>query len=143
MSLGSFSDQDDDNFNPELNTTPMIDVMLVLLMVFMISFSAATQRININVPKTQGTITSNPNNKIVNIAINEQGTLYWNTEIIRWDQLKNRTELAAQQQPQPEIHISAARTTLYDTIAKLMSTIQTSGITSISLVTAPESSSSK
>ena len=136
MAMGSLSDSDDD-FNPEINTTPLVDVMLVLLIIFIITIPVINQSVKIDLPRaTSQAQDLKPEN--INLDIDAQGQIYWNREAIDASQLQIRIATAAQKTPQPELHLRAERTTQYEKVAQVMAAAQTGGLSKIGFVTEPE-----
>ena len=136
MSMGSLSDSDDD-FNPEINTTPLVDVMLVLLIIFIITIPVINQSVKIDLPRA----TSQPQDlkpENINLDIDAQGQIYWNREAIDASQLQIRIATAAQKTPQPELHLRAERTTQYEKVAQVMAAAQSGGLSKIGFITEPE-----
>jgi biopolymer transport protein ExbD len=136
MAMGSLSDSEDD-FNPEINTTPLVDVMLVLLIIFIITIPVINQSVTIDLPRA----TSQPQDlkpENINLDIDAQGQLYWNREAIDASQLQIRIATAAQKTPQPELHLRAERTTQYEKVAQVMAAAQTGGLGKIGFITEPE-----
>ena len=136
MAMGSLSDSDDD-FNPEINTTPLVDVMLVLLIIFIITIPVINQSVKIDLPKASSQPQDlKPDN--INLDIDAQGQLYWNREAIDASQLQIRIATAAQKSPQPELHLRAERTTQYEKVAQVMAAAQSGGMGKIGFITEPE-----
>jgi biopolymer transport protein ExbD len=137
MAMGSLSDSDDD-FNPEINTTPLVDVMLVLLIIFIITIPVMNHSVKIELPQASNQPNeTKPEN--INLAIDAEGKMYWNTEIIDMTQLDARVAAAALVKPQPELHLRVARTTQYEKVAQVMATAQTGGLNKIGFITDPQS----
>jgi biopolymer transport protein ExbD len=137
MAMGSLSDSDDDDFNPEINTTPLVDVMLVLLIIFIITIPVINQSVKIDLPRA----TSQPQDlkpENINLDIDAKGQIYWNREAIDASQLEIRIATAAQKTPQPELHLRAERTTQYEKVAQVMAAAQTGGLSKIGFITEPE-----
>jgi biopolymer transport protein ExbD len=135
MAMGSLSDADDD-FNPEINTTPLVDVMLVLLIIFMITIPVMSQRVKIDLPHAVGQPEqTKPDN--INLAIDAEGKVYWNNDMLEFGQLTARIAEAARKDPQPELHLRAERTTQYEKIAQVMAAAQSGGLRKIGFVTDP------
>ena len=129
MSLGSLGDSEDE-LNPEINTTPLVDVMLVLLIIFMITIPVMNHAVKIDLPHaTNQPNETKPDN--INLSIDEGGKVYWNAEEIAPDQLQARIDAAAKQDPQPEIHIRGARTVQYEKVAQVMTAVQRAGLRKI------------
>lgn len=136
MGMGSLSDSDDD-FNPEINTTPLVDVMLVLLIIFIITIPVMNHAVKIDLPKAS----SQPDQvkpESINLSIDATGNVFWNEEKIDSSELGARIAVAAQKQPQPELHLRAERTTQYEKVAQVMSAAQSGGLSKIGFVTDPE-----
>jgi biopolymer transport protein ExbD len=134
--MGSLSDSEDD-FNPEINTTPLVDVMLVLLIIFIITVPVMNHSVKLDLPRA----TSQPNQtkpENINLSIDAQGKVYWNNEVIDDGELRNRIAAAAQKEPQPELHLHAERTTQYEKIAQVMSAAQAGGLGKIGFITDPQ-----
>lgn len=136
MAMGSLSD-DDDDFNPEINTTPLVDVMLVLLIIFIITIPVINDNVKIDLPQA-----TNQHNEIqpenINLSINSQGVVYWNTEIIDDKQMSARIAEASKRTPQPELHLRAERTTQYEKIVQVMAAAQSGGLRRIGFITDPQ-----
>jgi len=136
MAMGSLSEADDD-FNPEINTTPLVDVMLVLLIIFIITIPVINQSVKIDLPRA-----TNQRNEIkpdnIKLSIDAQGLMYWNTEIIDATQMNARIAEASKKIPQPELHIRAERTTQYEKIVEIMTAAQTGGLSKIGFITDPK-----
>ncbi len=136
MAMGSLSDADDD-FNPEINTTPLVDVMLVLLIIFIITIPVMNHSVKIDLPRaTNQRDEIKPEN--INLSIDAQGLMYWNTEIIDAAQMNTRIAEASKKTPQPELHIRAERTTQYEKIVEIMAAAQSGGLSKIGFVTDPK-----
>ena len=136
MSMGSLSEADDD-FNPEINTTPLVDVMLVLLIIFIITIPVMNHSVNIDLPRASNQPDLvKPEN--INLAIDAQGQVFWDAQAIDPDQLQQRIALAAAKNPQPELHLRAERTTQYEKVAQVMAAAQSGGLGKIGFITDPE-----
>ena len=135
MAMGSLSDSDDD-FNPEINTTPLVDVMLVLLIIFMITIPVINHSVKIDLPRAA----NQPNQvkpETINIAIDNDGRVYWNAFQIDEATMKTRIAEASRQQPQPELHLRADRKTMYERVAQVMAAAQSGGLSKIGFITEP------
>ncbi len=137
MAMGSLSDNEDD-FNPEINTTPLVDVMLVLLIIFIITIPVMNHSVKIDLPQA----TTQPDDvkpDHISLSIDENGIVRWGEDAVDPEQLAARIVTAAQKTPQPELHLQAARTVQYDKVAKVMAAAHNGGLTKIGFVTEPES----
>ncbi len=135
MAMGSLSGQDDD-FNPEINTTPLVDVMLVLLVIFIMTIPVLNHSVKIDLPRASSQPDESKPDSI-NLSIDAAGQAFWNSEAIDAQQLQVRIATAAQAQPQPELHLRAERTTQYEKVAQVMAAAQAGGLTKIGFMTEP------
>jgi biopolymer transport protein ExbD len=136
MSFGSFGEQDGARPMAEINTTPMVDVMLVLLVIFIITAPLLTHSVKIDLPKA----TSHPNltrPDHIALSINGAGNIYWNGELIDKSLLAQRLAAAARIDPQPELHLRADKTTQYQILAEVMAEAGKAGLTRIGFVSDP------
>jgi len=136
MAMGTLSEGDDD-FNPEINTTPLVDVMLVLLIIFIITIPVMNNKIPVDLPRA----TSQPDQlkpENINLSIDAAGTVYWNDTPITMAELDTNIAAAAQKSPQPELHLRAERTTEYEKVAQVMAAAQAGGLSKIGFVTDPQ-----
>ncbi len=137
MAMGTLSDQSDDDFNPEINTTPLVDVMLVLLIIFIITIPVINHSVKLDLPKAS----TQPNDakpETVNLSIDAQGKLFWNNKPLAEADLPLQIAQAAQKTPQPELHLRAERTTQYEKVAQVMAAAQNGGLTKIGFITEPK-----
>ncbi|MEM4988606.1 biopolymer transporter ExbD [Collimonas sp. H4R21] len=136
MGMGSLSDSDDD-FNPEINTTPLVDVMLVLLIIFIMTIPVMNHAVKIDLPRAANQPDqAKPEN--ISLSIDADGKLFWNDEVVDRNELNARIAVAAQKQPQPELHLRAARTVQYEKVAQVMAAAQSGGLGKIGFVTDPD-----
>jgi biopolymer transport protein ExbD len=128
----------DDKPMSEINTTPLVDVMLVLLIIFLITIPVITQSVAVDLPKAANIPTeTKPEN--INIAIDAEGNVYWNTaKIPSQDALLERIKMVATMDPQPEIHIRGDRATQYEYVGRVMVMCQRGGIQKVGFITEPD-----
>jgi biopolymer transport protein ExbD len=121
----------------EINVTPLVDVMLVLLIIFMITAPMMQHRIRIDLP--QASMITNPEAppEPIDLAIKEDGTLYWNDSQISDLELKAQLAVSAQKTVQPELQIRAEKNTRYEIVAKVMADAKNQGMVKIGFVTTP------
>lgn len=135
MSFGT-QDSNDDVMN-EINMTPLVDVMLVLLIVFIITVPVMKHAVNVDLPRASNEPeVIKPKN--ISLSIDAQGQYHWDKEAISDDELENRLRAAATQDPQPDLHIHGDKEVRYERVAKAMAAAQTTGIRKIGFVTNPE-----
>lgn len=128
---------DESDLVSEINMTPLVDVMLVLLIIFIITIPVINHAVKINLPKVQSQANTAPAEKI-NLSIDAQGNILWNAVAINESDLKRSLLKSAQQTPQPELHLSADRQIAYERVARIMALAQTSGITKLGFLTDPQ-----
>jgi biopolymer transport protein ExbD len=130
-------DEDEDGIMAAINTTPLVDVMLVLLIIFLITIPVVTHTVPLQLPKeaNQPTITQ-PGN--VTIAVDQTGRVWWNEEGLagRAD-LTARLDGAAAKAPQPELHIRGDKDVAYEHVGRVLAAAQRAGITKVSFITEP------
>jgi biopolymer transport protein ExbD len=129
---------DDDKAISEINVTPLVDVMLVLLIIFLITIPVITQSVKVELPKAANIPTqTKPEN--INIAVDREGNMYWNTMLVpTQDALLNRIKAVAVMDPQPEIHVRGDRGTAYEHIGRVIVLAQRGGIQKIGFITEPD-----
>lgn len=121
----------------EINTTPLVDVMLVLLVIFIITAPLLTHAVKIDLPQaTSQPIVDKP--EIISIAINEAGQLFWNDAPLVAGELKQKLAQIANQKPQPELQIRADKATRYQMLAEVMADAQNAGVTKLGFVSEPQ-----
>jgi biopolymer transport protein ExbD len=128
---------DDEKPMSEINTTPLVDVMLVLLIIFLITIPVITQSVKVELPKAANIPTqTKPEN--INIAVDVEGNVYWNTMLVTQDQLLERLRAVATQDPQPEVHVRGDRGTKYEHIGRVIVLCQRSNILKVGFITEPD-----
>jgi biopolymer transport protein ExbD len=134
----STSEEGEDRAMSEINVTPLVDVMLVLLIIFIITIPVITQSVKVELPKATNQATqTKPEN--INIAVDKEGNVYWNTALVPTQEvLLDRLKGVAVMQPQPEIHIRGDRLTKYEYVGRVMVMCQRSGIAKVGFITEPD-----
>ena len=126
----------------EINMIPLIDVMLVLLVIFIVAAPLQTHSVRIELPKASSQ-PSQTKPETIQLSIKADGTVYWNSERIEDATLATHMRVAANQSPQPEVHIRADSATPYQTIATVMSAAARAGLHKIGFVTDPSKNINK
>jgi len=134
MAFGGFNDDRKQAPMADINVTPMVDVMLVLLVIFIIAAPLFTHSIKLDLPSAQSAPSPDKPDTI-SLSIDGAGKIYWNNEAVEQAELGNRLAVAAKKQPQPELQLRADKSTRYEVIAQVMSAAQTSGMTKMGFVT--------
>lgn len=123
----------------EINTTPLVDVMLVLLVIFIITAPILTHAVKIDLPQaTSQPLPDQPD--VISIAINESGQLFWNDVPLVNGELAQKLLQIADQEPQPELQIRADKATRYQVLAEVMAEAQNAGVTKLGFVSEPKAS---
>lgn len=126
----------------EINTTPLVDVMLVLLVIFIITAPLLTHAVKIDLPQASSQpLPEKP--ELVSVSIDAVGKYYWNNQPLTQVELKTKLGIAAKQVPQPELNIRADKETRYQLLASLMADINNAGITKLGFVSEPVSKPKK
>ena len=118
----------------DINMTPLIDVMLVLLVIFMITAPLMTSSLKLDLPRAEGAKPSDAG-QFLTVAVNGQGQLYWGDEKIAADALKQRIREAALRNPATEVQLRADQSVPYGRIAELIGLVQDGGLSRIGFVT--------
>ena len=120
-----------------INTTPLVDVMLVLLIIFLITSPVVVKSVKINLPVERNLVLkTKPEN--INLAVTKDGDVYWNRGQITNDELLSKLKVESQKNPQPEVHIRGDQATRYESIGKVIMTAQRAGIAKVSFITTPQ-----
>ena len=135
MNVGSASGEDE--VNATINTTPLVDVMLVMLIIFLITVPVVTQTIAVNLPKETNVIrVTKPEN--IELSVSKDGDVYWNTKLIPdMEELVKRLGKESVKNPQPEVHIRGDDKTRYESVGRVIFAAQRAGIMKINFVTEP------
>ncbi len=139
MAFGGF-DTRDGPMRPmaEINTTPLVDVMLVLLVIFIITAPLLTHAIRLDLPSAQAPVSAE-RPETITLSIDARERLFWNDAPLADAQaLRERLQQAAGRTPQPELHLRADREVRYQRIAEVMAAAQQAGVTRIGFVTDPK-----
>jgi biopolymer transport protein ExbD len=121
----------------EINTTPLVDVMLVLLVIFIITAPLLTHAVKIDLPQASSQAAPDKP-EIINISINEQGQVYWNEALLVEGELTGKLQEAAKLDPQPEVRVRADKETRYQILAELMADARNAGIKALGFVSDPK-----
>ncbi|HXW73562.1 MAG TPA: biopolymer transporter ExbD [Steroidobacteraceae bacterium] len=121
-----------------INTTPLVDVMLVMLIIFLITIPVITKTVKVDLPRAVNIPTqTKPEN--ITIAVDKNGNIYWNDKMVaNRGELLGLIEAAAVRKPQPEIHIRGDKETRYEAIGHVMYAIQRGGIVKVGFLTEPD-----
>ncbi|GHT93670.1 transport-related membrane protein [Betaproteobacteria bacterium] len=125
----------------EINTTPLVDVMLVLLIIFLVTAPLMTQAIKVDLPQASGEA-ADTRPETLRLTLDGSGTLYWNDEVFAetdGQTLEGRLQAAASANRELEVQLSADRDTRYQRVAEIMSAAKSAGVVKLGFVTLPGS----
>ncbi len=122
----------------DINTTPLVDVMLVMLIIFLVTIPVINRTVKVSLPKAANIPTvTKPEN--ITVAVDKNGNIYWNEGLVPdRSKLQELVIAAARQVPQPEIHIRGDAETRYEAIGRVMFTIQRGGVVKVGFITEPD-----
>jgi biopolymer transport protein ExbD len=122
----------------DINTTPLVDVMLVMLIIFLVTIPVINKTVKVELPKAANIPTvTKPEN--ITVAIDKNGNIYWNEGLVPdRARLQELVVAAARQVPQPEVHIRGDSETRYEAVGRVMYTIQRGGIVKVGFLTEPD-----
>ena len=133
----SFSSASHSSPMAEINTTPLVDVMLVLLVIFIITAPLLTHAVKIDLPQASSQpLPEKPD--VISIAIDPAGKMYWNDVPLVEGELSAKLQQVAKSEPQPELHIRADKETRYQILAEVMADAQNAGIQRLGFVSTPQ-----
>ncbi len=135
MAFG-IQDDNDDVMN-EINMTPLVDVMLVLLIIFIITVPVMKHSVNIDLPRASNEA-QNTKPETVRLSVDAAGAYFLNDAKIADDELAPRLQAAAAQTPQPDLHIRGDKAVRYERVAQAMAAAQQAGLRKIGFITEPE-----
>ena len=135
MTVGA-SDGDEDAAISEINTTPLVDVMLVLLIIFLITIPVVTATVPVALPKERNEPTQTKPENVV-LAINRDGDVFWNEQLIDEQRLLERLKAVAVMNPQPEVHIRGDEAGRYEFVGRVVLACQRAGIIKVGFITEP------
>ncbi len=134
MSVGQ--EDGDDEVISNINTTPLVDVMLVLLIIFLITIPVVTHTVPVQLPKEAiQPLQTTP--KSITIAINRDGDFFWNEKLVDRLTLLTRLKTVSVMNPQPQVQIRGDQNTRYEFIGRVITACERAGIAKVSFITEP------
>jgi biopolymer transport protein ExbD len=121
----------------EINMTPLVDVMLVLLIIFIITIPVIHHSVKLDLPRATNQL-NETKPETVNLSIDISGQVYWNGSLVTTDDLRLRVIEAARRQPQPDLRWGADRKTPYEKVIQVMAAAQSGGLEKIGFITEPQ-----
>ena len=135
MAFGGDFEHNDEVMS-EINMTPLVDVMLVLLIIFIITVPVLTHSVNVDLPRASNQPTElKP--QTVQLAVTASGEVFWNETKVDAAELNAKLLAAAAESPQPEIHLRGDKAVPYEHVVKTMAAVQQAGILKLGFVTEP------
>ena len=134
----SFNSYDDQQEMSEINMTPLVDVMLVLLIIFIITVPVITHSVKVDLPQASQQPTEvKPDG--VTLTVQRDGSLMWNDESLTFENLELRLQAVAQQEKQPELRIQGDKAVEYEKVIQVMAAAQRAGVEKLGFMTEPQS----
>lgn len=130
----SLIEEEESPVNSTINTTPLVDIMLVMLIIFLITIPVAVKSINVELPTERNRVVI-PRKENINISVRSDGAVFWQLSEITESDLARRLAVAARENPQPEVHIRGDLTTKYFEVGKVVEIAQRAGILKIGFIT--------
>ncbi len=131
-----FSKQSEQAAMSEINVTPLVDVMLVLLIVFIVTAPLLMQAVQVKLPKTD-TVNPVKQSRTVQLAVNAEGTVYIDQRTVHFDALEGELKRLLAQEPELNVQIHADESVRYGRVAQVMAAAQRAGISKLGFVTVP------
>jgi biopolymer transport protein ExbD len=138
MSVGSGSDDGEASAIAEINTTPLVDIMLVLLIIFLITVPVIKKMANVEIPKAVNIPTqTKPEN--ITISVDTAGQIFWNAAPVNDRQVFfQRIVAEARKVPQPEFHIRGDKSARWESVGRVIYNLQRGGIVKVGFITEPD-----
>lgn len=137
MEPGLAGQDSDDSMLSEINTTPLVDVMLVLLIIFLITIPVVNAAVAVSLPRETNQLRQALPETVI-VSVDANGSNYWfDAKLASNDLLQERLARVARQQPQPEVHIRADARSDYAAVARVVYACQVAGIARIGFLTEP------
>ncbi|BFO55261.1 MULTISPECIES: ExbD/TolR family protein [Comamonadaceae] len=134
----AFGTQDDaDEVMNEINMTPLVDVMLVLLIIFIITVPVMKHAVPVDLPRASAE-RENVKPETIRLSVTADGKYHWNETDISDDELEPRLKAEAAKDPQPDLHIRGDKSVRYERVAQAMAAAQRAGVRKIGFVTDPQ-----
>jgi biopolymer transport protein ExbD len=138
MSMNVAAADTDDEINSTINTTPLVDIMLVLLIIFLVTIPVIIKSVQITLPVASNIVTVTKPENIV-IGVDRDGNFYWNdAPVATTADLFERLKLEAVKVPQPEVHIRGDVEARFENVGRVLITLQRSAILKVGFITNPE-----
>jgi biopolymer transport protein ExbD len=134
MAFSNSSDNDDQGLMAEINMTPFVDVMLVLLIIFIVTLPVIQHSVKIELPKASSSVSA-AKPEMIQVSIDKNSQIYWNNELVTLAEYTQKAQAVANNNPPPEVSLRADRRVMYEIVAQVLSTSKKVGLTKIGFVT--------
>jgi biopolymer transport protein ExbD len=134
MAFSSPQGDDDAGLMAEINMTPFVDVMLVLLIIFIVTLPVIQHSVKIELPKATSSA-SNSKPEMIQVSIDAKGQIFWNTTPVTLDEYIVKAKQAASQEPVPDVNLRADKRVMYDVVAQVLSASKRNGLNKLGFVT--------
>ena len=131
------SEGESSELNSTINTTPLVDIMLVLLIVFLIAVPVVLKTVPVQLPNVSNIPTQSKPENIV-ISVDAEGETYWNNVLVTKEEMLEKLRIEAPKKPQPEVHIRGDRSARYEPVGRVVAYCQKAGIVRVGFITSPE-----
>jgi biopolymer transport protein ExbD len=125
---------DNDEVMNEINMTPLVDIMLVLLIIFIITIPVMKHAVNIELPRASNQ-PQDAKPQTIRLTVDAEGKYFWNDEAVDEAKLNSLLQAEAQKKPQAPLHIRGDRAVRYERVAQAMAAAQRAGMTQIGFIT--------
>ncbi|MDO8777100.1 MAG: biopolymer transporter ExbD [Burkholderiaceae bacterium] len=137
MNVGSNDDSGDDAVMSAINTTPLVDVMLVLLIIFLITIPVVTTSIKLSLPKERVEVRETKPENVI-ISVDQTGNIFWyDARIKNVDALVEKLKKVSTVKPQPEVQVRGDMNARYEGVGKVLLACQRAGIVKVAFITEP------
>jgi biopolymer transport protein ExbD len=138
MSMNVGTSDGEDEINSTINTTPLVDIMLVLLIIFLVTIPVIIKSVQIELPVASNIVTVTKPENII-IAVDTPGNFYWNDQpVATTAELLEKLKVEAVKVPQPEVHIRADLNARFENVGRVLISLQRSAILKVGFITNPE-----
>jgi biopolymer transport protein ExbD len=137
MSVGTPDGGEDEAAISAINTTPLVDVMLVLLIIFLVTIPVITQNVQVQLP-VESNVARQTRPENIELSVTRDGDVYWGTQRLADNEaLVNRLKVEAVKVPQPEVHIRGDQAGRYEFVGRVVFAAQRAGIQKVGFITEP------
>lgn len=137
MAFSEQSGEDSGGLMAEINMTPFVDVMLVLLIIFIVTLPVIQHSVKIELPKAQSH-TNQVKPESIAVSIDAKGVIYWNTSVVSFEKFEENARQAATLDPQPDVNLRADKFVIYEKVAQVLAASKRAGLTKIGFITEPK-----